>query len=226
MCLQQPHQRHGCEGNGCSVFWLLPLPTTMLPSLLSFRSPVSWALSGSVCLSAQPFPLTFAAHTAPIRRHLDTESVASPRPIVQMPSATEWTLLPVIAPWRSLRSSFRGERRSQAIQCPYSRAAADKNLILPLSWGKNRPTPWVRPMWCSANKPPSCCCTPSITVINGFSICRGSSLAPLDCCVPTRQSQLVRSLDDVQGIYTGLVYFSVSFLIRKINYFTSKCLTY
>lgn len=161
---------------------------------------VSWALSGRVCLSVQQFPLTFAAHTAhtePSHRHLDTESIASPRPIVQMPSATEWTLLSVIAVWRPPRSSSGGEHRPHAIQCPYSRAAANKNLIPYLSWGENWPTPQVRPVLCSANKPPLCCCTPSIMVINGFSICRGISLALLDCCIPTRQSQLVRSLDDV-----------------------------
>lgn len=150
---------------------------------------VSWALSGSVCLSVQQFPLKFAAHTAhtePIRRHLDTESIASPWPIVQMPSATEWTPLSVIAVWRPPRSSFGGEHRSHAIQCPYSRAAADNNLIPCLSWEKSWPAPQVRPVLYSANKPPLCCCTPSITVINGFSICRGISLALLDCCVPTR----------------------------------------
>lgn len=36
MCLQQEHQQQRCEGNSRTVFWLLTLPTVILPSLLSF----------------------------------------------------------------------------------------------------------------------------------------------------------------------------------------------
>lgn len=199
VCLQQYHRQQGCGGNGCSVFWLLTLPTTTLPSLLSFCNvgQLSTLREGMFICTTISSHICCAYSSQPSHRHLDTESIASPRPIVQMPSATEWTLLSVIAVWRPPRSSSGGEHRPHAIQCPYSRAAANKNLIPYLSWGENWPTPQVRPVLCSANKPPLCCCTPSIMVINGFSICRGISLALLDCCVPTRQSQLVRSLDDV-----------------------------
>lgn len=144
----------------------------------------------SLCSVGQRSTLTFAAHTLshtePSSRHLDTDNIASPLLIVQMPSAREWTLLSVIAAWRLLRSSFSGEHQAHGIQFPYSRAAVDNYLIPCLRWRKNRPAPQVRPMLCSANKPPLHCCTPSITVINGISICRGISWTLLDCCVPPR----------------------------------------